>query len=230
MKCIVFDSGPIISLALNSLLNIMPRLKDRFKGDFYITSAVEEELIEYPSKSKKFALEALQIKKMLKDRSLEIFDTTSFETETDIITKLANSIFSIKGRSLKILNRGELESLVLAKNINAMAVVVDERTTRLLLENPYRLHKYLEKKFNSMINVDKNRLKEFESHFSTLKIIRSVELALVSIDLGFFDDYISLSDKQSVVSAVLWALKYKGCAISEIEIKKLIKFYKKSVN
>ena len=116
--------------------------------------------------------------------------------------------------------------LVLAKNINAEAIVIDERTTRLLLENPYRLHKYLEKKFRSRIQINKENLQELERHFSTIKIIRSVELALVSIDLGFFEEMLILDEKYKVVEAILWALKLNGCAISEIEIKKFVKMYR----
>lgn len=226
MRCIVFDSGPLISFALNSILYLIPKLKKKFNGDFYITTAVQREIVDSPSKSRRFALEALNIKKLIDDKALDVFETTNFQQETDMITKLANTIFSMRGRNLSILDQGELESLVLAKNINAQAIVVDERTTRLLLENPYRLKKYLEKKFKSDMKMNKENLREFERHFSTLKIIRSVELALVSVDLGFFDDLISLEDEQSVVEAVLWALKFNGCAVSEIEIKKFAKMYR----
>ena len=229
MRCIVFDAGPLISFALNAILDIVPKLKEKYKGDFYITNGVKDELIGYPSKSKRFALEALHIKKLLRNKSLEVIEMKKYTTEVDIITKLANSIYSIKGRDLVILNRGELQALVLAKNLNAQAVVVDERTTRLLLENPYRLHKYLKRKFRADIKINKESLKEFESHFSTLKIIRSVELALVSVDLGFFDDIMSLDEDYKVVEAILWALKFNGCAVSEIEIRKLVKMYKKGL-
>jgi len=226
MKALVFDSGPLISFALNSILDIIPFLKKKYKGNFYICNAVRKEIIDQPSKSKKFAFEALRIGHLIEQKDIELFDTAIYSQETDIITELANSIFSIKGRDLRILNAGELDALVLAKNINAEAIVVDERTTRLLLENPYRLHKMLEKKFNSSVTINKEKLKEFEQHFSTLKIIRSVELALVGVDHGFFDDFVKHQDSYELVWALLWALKLNGCAISEREIKSLAKLYK----
>lgn len=226
MKALIFDSGPLISFALNSMLDIIPFLKKKYKGNFYICNAVRKEIIDQPSKSKKFAFEALRIEHLLEKGDLELFDTTSYSQETDIITELANSIFSIRDRSLRILNAGELDVLVLAKNINADAIVVDERTTRLLLENPYRLHKMLEKKFNSNVFINKEKLKEFEKHFSTLKIIRSVELALVGVDYGFFNDFVRHQSSYELVWALLWALKLNGCAISEREIKSLVKLYK----
>lgn len=226
MKCIVFDSGPLISLALNSMLDIIQKLKTKYKGSFYITSAVRREIIEIPMKSKRFGFEALQMKRLLNKNHLEMFDTGVYSEETDIITGLANNIFFINEKNLNILNKGELECLMLAKNLNAEALVVDERTTRLLLENPYRLHKYLEKKFHAKIRINKENLKEFERHFSTLKIIRSVELALVAVDKGFFNDFLLLDKKFKVVEAILWALKLNGCAVSEKEIKKYVKMYR----
>ncbi|MFT4303112.1 MAG: hypothetical protein ACMXYG_00985 [Candidatus Woesearchaeota archaeon] len=226
MKAIVFDSGPLITLALNSLLDIIPFLRKKYDGLFYICNAVHIEIIETPSKSKKFAFESMMIKKLIGDNYLENFDTKIYQTEVELITSLTNSIYSIKGRNLTILNAGEIDALVLAKNINADALVVDERTTRLLLENPLRLHKILEKRFNSKVQIHKENLKEFHRHFSTLKIIRSVELALVGLEHGYFDDYLKYDNVSDLLKPLLWALKLNGCAISEREIVSLLKLYK----
>jgi len=226
MKAIIFDSGPLITLALNSLLDLVPFLKEEYHGNFYISTAVKAELIEQPLNTKKYAFEALRIDQLLRHNNIEFFDTEVYTEETIIITKLANSIFSINNKSLRILNAGEIDALVLAKNIDAEAVVVDERTTRLLLENPYRLHKMLEKRFRSTVSIDKEKLKEFESHFSTIKVIRSVELALVGVDMGFFNDFMNHGSVYELVKALLWAFKLNGCAISEREIMSLAKLYK----
>lgn len=226
MKVIVFDSGPIITFALNSLLPLFRFLKEEYKGSFYIPNDVEKEIIEQPSKSKRFAFESYLIRGLLKDDTLELFDTKVYQQETEIITSLANSIYSINKRDLTILNAGELDALVLAKNLNAEAVVVDERTTRLILENPYRLKKTLTKKFHGKVVINKERLKEFERHFSTLKIIRSVELALIGLDKGYFDSMINFENKEDFVKSLLWALKLNGSAVSEREIAILTKFYR----
>jgi hypothetical protein len=227
MKCLVFDSGPIISMSLNSMLPIPKRLQKVYDGNFFISNAIRSELIEIPSHTRRYALEALNIENLIRTGCLELFDTEVYSEETALITDLANHIYFRGDNNLEILNRGELDSLVLAKNLEADAIVVDERTTRLLLENPYRLQKYLEKKFNSRISIDKEKLSEFETHFSTIKIIRSVELALVAVDIGLFDDLIRIEDRLKVVESILWALKLSGCAISEMEIKKLLKLYKR---
>ena len=60
MKALVFDSGPIINLALNNMLWILKPLKEKFKGDFYITESVKRECIDRPLTSKKFKYEALE--------------------------------------------------------------------------------------------------------------------------------------------------------------------------
>jgi rRNA-processing protein FCF1 len=227
MKSLVFDSGPLISLAMNSMLNLIPKLQEKYGAPFYIPSAIVNELVETPSHSKRYAFESLAIKRLIKDGYLEVFNTEHFSEEIDLTLNLANSIFYIGQKNLVILNRGEIETIVIAKNISADAVVVDERTTRVLIENPFRLHRFLEKKFGYKITINKENLREFERHFSTLRIIRSVELALVSVDLGFLNSLIELEMKDKVVEAMLWALKMNGCAVSEMEIKKLVKLYKK---
>jgi len=61
MRSIVFDTGPIISIATNNLLWVLEELKKRYDGEFYITSAVKKEVMDKPLRSKMFKLEALQI-------------------------------------------------------------------------------------------------------------------------------------------------------------------------
>ncbi|MFT4297882.1 MAG: hypothetical protein ACMXX5_01690, partial [Candidatus Woesearchaeota archaeon] len=217
--------GAVITFALNGLFELIPFLKSRYDGEFYIPSAVKEELIDTPSKSKKYAFEALRVGQLIKNGYLKVYDTSKYSTETEIITNMANTIFYRGNTPLQILNKGELDSLVLLKNIDAEAVVVDERTTRLLLENPHRLHKMLERKQRSKITMDKKKLSEFSKHFVSVRIIRSVELALIGIDRGFFKEMSSFETKQGIVKSLLWALKLNGCAISEREIRSLIKLF-----
>lgn len=226
MKSVVFDSGPLITFAINGILEIFPYLTERFDGVFYISNTVRKEILDDAFKTKKFAFEALRLGRLLKDDYIETFDTSVYSEEIHLIKNLVNNIFSIKGTPLEIMNAGELDALVLAKNINADAFVVDERTTRLLIENPYRLHKLLEKKFQANVAIDKERLHEFERHFSTIKVIRSVELALVGLDFGFFKEYTSYTSRKELVNALLWSFKLNGCAISEREIAVFTKLYK----
>ena len=66
MKYLIFDSGPLINFALNGLLPLLKKLKKEFKGEFLITKEVKNEIIDYPQNIKRFELEALQLKQLLK--------------------------------------------------------------------------------------------------------------------------------------------------------------------
>ena len=61
MKSLIFDAGPIISLATNNLLWILEPLKNKFDGKFYLTDAVKRELVDRPLETKKFKFEAIQV-------------------------------------------------------------------------------------------------------------------------------------------------------------------------
>lgn len=77
MKSLIFDSGTIITLALNDLLYILQPLKRLFRGEFYITEAIKKELIGKPLNTKRFMLEALVIKKLVEEGILKVFPFNS---------------------------------------------------------------------------------------------------------------------------------------------------------
>jgi len=74
MKNLIFDSGPIISLAMARLLWILEPLKEKYGGKFYITPAVKRELVEHPLKIRRFEFEALQTYQLIKNNTLKIID------------------------------------------------------------------------------------------------------------------------------------------------------------
>jgi len=61
MKALVFDTGPIITLAMNNLLWLVKEMKDKFNGEFYITESVKRECVDRPLTSKKYKYEAIQV-------------------------------------------------------------------------------------------------------------------------------------------------------------------------
>src|SRR3989344_1119529 len=71
MKFIVFDTGSIISLAMNELLWTLPLLKKRFKGEFYIPHSVKLELVDKPMEIKRFKFEAINILKLIQMGEME---------------------------------------------------------------------------------------------------------------------------------------------------------------
>ena len=161
MKSMVFDSSSIISLATNNLLWVLEPLKEKFKGRFCIGSSVKQEIIDVPINGKRFRLEAVMILDLLRDGVLELVEDPKINEITDKLMSLSGSIFETKGEYIQVIHKGEVQSLALVKYLNSNAYVIDERTTRLLVENPKKLTGILLNKLHSRINVNKNNLDEY---------------------------------------------------------------------
>ena len=226
MKALIFDTSTIISLVTNNLIWILKPLKEKFKGEFYITQKVKHELIDKPLTTKKFKFEAISILEYIKDGTLKISNHSPYP-KAEILLNLANSIFKIKSRSLEIVSKGEIEALALTSIIKADALVVDERTTRMLLEDPNSLAKILSNKLHVKVDMDKNNLKKFENEINKIEVIRSSELLTIAYELGLFNKYLTNSiDKKTLLDGLLWGTKLRGCAISYEEIDTIMKLEK----
>src|SRR3989338_2608587 len=149
MKSMVFDSSTIISLSLNNLLYLLPDLKHRFQGQFFITESVKKELIDNPMHTRKFKLEALQIHQLVLDNTLEIYGQ-QLEKQTQHLLNLINNLFKAENHFIRLVDRAEVESLALANLLKA-TYAVDERTIRMLVENPNELKDLFEKKLHTKI-------------------------------------------------------------------------------
>lgn len=224
MKSLVFDTGPIISLVTDNLLWVLKPLKEKFGGEFYITQKVKYELIDKPLQSKRFKFEAISILEYIKDNTLTIKPVNS---KAGYIENLANSIFKAKGRYLNIVSKGEMEALLLTSVLKADALVVDERTTRMLVESPNSLTKILTKKLHANVTLDKNNLKKFQDEVGKINIIRSSELLTIAYELGLFNKYLTNNiNKRTLLDGLLWGTKLRGCSISTQEIDQIIKLEK----
>lgn len=225
MKIIVFDTGPIISLVMNNLLQFMDDLKEYFGGDFVITPAVKQELIERPLSGKRFAFEALRVLRHVREGTIKIIDANDASEETEYLMNLANHMYKAKGNWIKIVHIGEMEAVAYALKHNALAFVVDERTTRMLLENPDAVEVRLSKKLHVHVTVNRQNLEEFKKRTKGLKVLRSIELMVIAYEKGllkkFVPDMVNASHK--LLDAMLWSLKMSGCAISNDELKRIIK-------
>ncbi len=226
MKGIIFDAGPIISLTTNNLLGLLTNLKEKYKGHFYLTSAIKKELIEIPLMTKKFKFEALQVLRSLNTGVLEIFDSPKLKEKTFYLLDLANKSFEAKGNFIPILHFAEVSGIAAAVLSDAEAFVVDERTTKLLIENPEKLKNILSAKLNTAIDVNKEKLDEFLALTKKIKIIRSVELAAMAYEFGFLDKFLVdiPNPNQTLLEAILWGIKLNGCTVSSEEIEDIIKF------
>ena len=225
MKSLIFDAGPIISLATNNLLWILEPLKKKFDGKFYITEAVRRELVDRPLETKKFKFEAIQVESLIEKGVLEVIDNSFIGENSPRLLGIANEIFKAYNNYMKIVHFAEISVIAAAINLNSEAIVIDEKTTRFLIENPRLLVEILKKTLHTPISINENNLKEFNSAVKNIKAIRSVELVTVAYELGLLNNFITkISDaRKNLLESVLWGVKLNGCAVSRDEIDQIVR-------
>lgn len=223
MNSLFFDSGPLMSLTMNNLLGILPPLKEKFGGEFYITPAVKKELVERPLEIKRFEFEALQILKLLREGTLKLYEKP-LKGVTDMSTYANKSIVAKdKGCCMEIIHGGELETVAASLQEGNDTVAIDERTIRLLMENSEELKSLIEARLHEKVILDRKMAGQFQSLIKGMKVIRSAELVGMAYQFGILDNYLPplKSGREILLDSVLWGLKLKGCAIIEEEIEEL---------
>ena len=220
-KAIIFDASTLISLSMNGLLDELKDLKSIFKGHFIITANVRKEVIDKPIEKKRFELEAVRIEQLVRDKVLEypeVFGVSEQEinSRTTELVNIANSLFYGNGKNIHILDEGEVSCLTLSKILTykkiSNVIAVDERTLRVIGEKPQNLKKILQKKLHTSIRINKNNFQMFEG----FRFIRSAELMYVAWKKGLID-----VKSPKTLDALLWAVKFKGCSITDEEIREI---------
>lgn len=221
-KILFFDAGPIISLVMSRLEWILPELKKKFNGKFYITPAVEYELVERPITIKRFQFEALQVLKLIREGTLEVYKEVPAEKAREL-ENLADSSFHIGKKNIDLMQRGEMESVASALKTNADAVVVDERTLRLFIENSSEMEKLLERRFQRDVIAVPQMMKQFSRQLHGISIIRSIELVSAAYKMGLLNPYVPQrkEGKEILLESVLWATKFNGCAVTGQEVEEI---------
>ena len=224
MKGLLFDAGPIISFATNNLLWLLPELKQRFGGDFYVCKAVQRELVDTPMKTKKWKFEAFQVQHLIDTDVLRVIDSAKVTQKAKALMQTANSCFEAHHNPIKILQQGEMEVIAASMLMNMPHIAVDERVTRMLIEDPNHLKNLLERRLHTKIFVNKERLHQVAEQTRHCKLIRSIELATVAYELGLLDKYLIEIPhaRKQLLESVLWGLKLNGASISVREIKEII--------
>ncbi len=218
---LIFDASTLISFGMNGLYDELRALKKEFKGHFILTKEVAYETIERPVQVKSFELEALEIARLFEEGILEspkvlgVSEAIVSQKTQEVLTQ-TNSFFIGRDGPIHIIDLGEASCLALTNMLDPakylVTVAVDERTTRLLCEEPESLIALLKNKLHTPIQFDKKTLQDF-THISC---IRSAELMFVLVRKKI----IKLNDPRTL-DALLYAVKSKGCAISEEEIVKI---------
>jgi hypothetical protein len=229
MKALIFDSGPVISLTMNNLLWTLEPLKDRFQGDFFITRTVYKELVLQPLETKKYKFEAMQILPLIAKGVLKIYQHAALHETTLQLLEKANKCFIAEKRSLQIVHHADMEAVAAAILSGADAIVFDERTTRVLIENPLSLEEHLGRKLHTVIRGDRKSLLEIKARIGGLKVLRSVELIAIAFNLGLLDRYIIEGEEQLIpdlkpklLEGALWGLKLSGCSVRTDEIEEVM--------
>ena len=219
MKFAILDSGPIISLTLNGLLDVLENLAKKFPDTkFIMTPQVKKEVIDKALTIKKYELEALKVQNLLDKKiiffALDFVKKEQLAKETNRIINLANNVLRADGKDVHILQEGEASCLAFANLCNCKKIiVVDERVARLLTESPENLCAIMERKLHSKVSIDKKNLKWFENFV----YIRSSELLYIAYKNNLFD----IKKNKTLLDALLYSVKYSGASISGKEIEEM---------
>lgn len=213
---IVCDASSLISLTDSCLLGALSEVKKYLNGDFLIPESVKYECIDYPLRIKSHTLPALRLKQAVNEGILTPIDTKELKGKNKILS-VVNNIFYIDGKALKLVHEGEGEMLALAEELGINNILIDERTTRMMVEAPFALKEHLENEFRKKVFINNEYLSEFIEITKNLNIFRSSELVIIAYEKGYFRNYGEL--EKFAVEASLYALKFAGCGISFEEIR-----------
>lgn len=210
---IFFDSSTLISMASTCSLPVLRKLKQAYAGNFYITESVYEETIGRASRSLRFRYEGHRLKELIDDGVIKIYPDEALSVQINDLMNLINNTYFIEDRPITIVQLGEMSTTVASIKENADTFAVDERTARLLIENPSALKPWLEHKLHSKVFINNKTMEQWSSKISDKFIpLRSAEFALAAWEKGIF------GDDKDILFGLLWALKFAGCAITEEEI------------
>ncbi|MFH1521673.1 MAG: hypothetical protein ABIF18_01815 [archaeon] len=220
MKYLIFDAGPIISLTMNGMLPVVEKLKGIFDGEFILTPQVKNEVVDRPMKIKKFKLEAIRVRDMI-DRGIfkmssEVVTNQKLDKEMKRISKIVNGTLRTvqTGEKINIVHDGEVSCLAFSSLCGVdNVIIIDERTTRMLIEAPQNLEKMMEQKLHTPLKANLPLLAELKNS----KFIRSAELLFIAYKKGL----IPIKKDKELLDALLYGVKFKGCAISSTEIEEI---------
>ena len=219
MKFVVLDSGPLISLALNGLLNTLEKLRQKFPTvQFVMTPQVKKEVIDKAFTVKKYELEAIKLQTLIDKRviipSSDLVQSNQLEKETARILRVANSTLKADGHFLEIVQIGEASCLAFCNLCGCDSVIaLDERVTRLLTESPENLKAIQERKLHITVSINQKNLKDFKN----FRFIRSTELVYIAYKNNLYD----YKKDKLLLDALLYSLKHAGSSISTKEIEEI---------
>lgn len=218
---VIVDAGVLISLTSGCLDNLLYFFHEKYGLRFIIPPSVEREVIGRPlnERIRKYLFSAIRIKNAIDDGVVVVVDANT-EAKTKELMDKANNLFFARGKPLRLIHMGEAEMLVLAKEVGVEYILIDERTTRMLIEAPIPLKDHLAGEFKVNVMVNKKNLQSLVADISPLRAIRTSELVMLAYEKGFFKNYGDL--QRDALEAALFKIKYSGCSIGFGEIKEYL--------
>ncbi len=225
MKYLVLDASTLISLSGSCLFYVLRDLKMKKGLQPVIPRAVERESVSRPMSIKRFELSAVRIAHAIDEGWLEVVDLPGEAvSKCRELGEKANRIFYSRHGDIALLQRGEIEGIVLLEHLGSNLFAVDERNTAMLFENPLRLRKLMEKRHHSKIFCRKDVLQQFRSLLPSAVLVRSSEIVAFAYGSGFLNAELGTGKK--ALEAALYSLKFMGCAVSIREIDNYVRGHK----
>jgi hypothetical protein len=214
-QSMICDASSLISLTDSCFIHALYFLKRRYKGSFIIPPSVEYECVEHPRTMKTHAIHAIRLKRAINEGVVEVVNLEE-AGKVHEIRFMANNSFYAGGTPLRLLQEGETEMLALAQETGVQNLLIDERTTRMLAEDPESLRTHLEMELRRPVTSNEENLSAFSRLTRGMRFFRSSELLLLAFEKGYFADYREL--EKEAIEAALYKLKYAGCAVGFNEI------------
>ena len=160
---------------------------------------------------------------------LNNYDSDEMQNKANELLQIANHTFKARGNWIKIVHRSEMEAIACALVTDSETLVVDERTTRVLVESPDLLKRQLERKLHTGIEVNEEKFNLLKEELKNLNVIRSFELVTIAFELGLLNMF-TLEEQEKIVpnirsavlEGVLWGVKLNGCSVKREEIYEVI--------
>ena len=208
-------------MGMTCMLPVLYRFSKKEKASIILPQGVYEESVIRPLRIKRFELNAVKIRECVRAGWMTVANLDrEAKALTEEILHIANGIFSIGGKPLTIVHRGEAEMLAMVKQVNAKAILIDERNTRLIVEEPNKMKGHLQRRMQKNITVDKEHLNQLKELFGGISVIRSVDVMGLAYEGRYLEP--SLPRSRESMEAVLFALKYSGCSTTVDELKEYI--------
>ena len=214
-KNIVCDTSSLISLADNCLLKHLAKIN----ANFLVPQGVRSELVENPLHTHRFKLRALEMNHYFENGLIREVKNDKIFPEAQRLAGLANTLFYYKDQPVRIIQEGEAESLALLRLTNEKTLLIDERTTRHLIEDVDKLQKFIQGRTGLQLEVNTKARKQLQNDLLGINVMRSSEIIAFLYEQHLTEHH---APEKAFLEAGLYAVKFSGCSITDDEIKQYI--------